>query len=157
MTRLINEHQTEAFCYDAAYLEHLRRGMARRERCLAALLPDDIGLGTDKQWLRAWPMEQTVLRGEPLQLHLQLTGHGRHEIQVRPRLPWKKEPVPALTARTMGLTSGTVTEGGNVPRDMWLRVDCGAAPQPGRYVIGFDTWLDGAYLGTQTILQLNVL
>ena len=157
VTRLINEHQTEAFCYDAAYLEHLRRGMARRERCLAALLPDDIGLGTDKQWLRAWPMEQTVLRGEPLQLHLQLTGHGRHEIQVRPRLPWKKEPVPALTARTMGLTSGTVTEGGDVPRDMWLRVDCGAAPQPGRYAIGFDTWLDGAYLGTQTILQLNVL
>ena len=41
-------------------MTHLETTMAEREACLADLLPSDVGFGVDPQWLRAWPMEQTV-------------------------------------------------------------------------------------------------
>lgn len=118
--QLVNEHQSEPFLYDEAFLQFLEDGMDRRDSLLAELLPDDPGLGTDSQWMRCWPMEQTTTAGAPVRLSVQITGHGAHTIRIAPRLPWEAACRPVQTTVTTGLTSGSVLVGSDdMPADQW--------------------------------------
>ena len=156
--QLVNEHQSLPFRYDEAFLRLLERGMDDREAALSELLPEDIGLGVDPQWLRAWPMEQTVTRGAVLRLSLQLTGHGRHRVRARARIPWDAAADVRVEAETTGLTSGSVCAASGVPDEIWLHMD---VPLPGDLIgewrIPFDCWLDGRYLGTYAACWVRIL
>ncbi len=157
ISQLVNQHQTEPFIYDGAYLTFLEQGMARREELLAKLLPGDIGFGIDRQWLRAWPMEQTVTQGAPLRLSVQITGHGCHEVRISPRLPWSGETQLSATVHTLGLTSGsTQVEGETMSGDIWSHFDI-SAPEKGTWLIPFDCWLDGIYLGSFANCSVHVI
>ena len=154
--QLVNQHQTDPFIYEEDYLTHLEQTMAQREKDLAQLLPGDIGFGVDPQWLRAWPMEQTVTEHAPMRISLQLTGHGTHTIQVCPQIPWLQE-APVTQVQTQGLTSGTVMEGSETcPRDSWVHFDL-TAPGKGSYLIPVQVWLDGEFLGSYVNFQVEVI
>ncbi len=151
--QLVNEHQSEPFRYTGDYLRFLEAGMDRRDALLAELLPDDIGLGLDSQWLRVFPLEQTAVRGAVLRLSLQLTGHGVHTVRACPRLPWGG--TAELRGETHGLTAGTVTE---APADVWLHADIPLPPDlTGCFRIPIDCWLDGRYLGSYLAWTLDIL
>lgn len=153
--QLVNQHQTDPFIYDEAYLVHLEKTMERREDCLAQLLPSDIGFGVDAQWLRPWPMEQTVTEHAPMRISVQVTSHGDHTIKLQPKLPWTEENMEA-TVQTKGLSSGTVMEGCETcPADKWVHFDL-TAPERGTYLIPFEVWLDEEYLGSFVNCQLQV-
>lgn len=153
--KLVNEHQSDPFLYDEAYLSHLERTLVKRETCLGQLLPDDIGFGVDPQWLRAWPMEQTVTENAPLRLSVQVTSHGDHTIKILPCVPWTE--VPAAQVHTKGLTSGSVMVGDEAcPADGWVHFDL-TAPQKGAYLIPAQVWLDDVFLGTYQQWALQVI
>lgn len=157
--QLVNQHQTEPFCYDEAYLAFLERGMDLRDACLRELLPDDIGLGLDSQWLRVWPMEQEVSQGAFLRLTVQVTGHGRHMVRVAPRLPWAPEQGAAKALATSGPTSGSVrVSSGQIGADGRLPFDI-LLPEglTGDFSIPFDCWLDGAFLGSFVTAQVHIV
>ena len=157
--QLVNEHQSEPFLYDEAFLQFLEDGMDRRDSLLAELLPDDPGLGTDSQWMRCWPMEQTATAGAPVRLSVQITGHGAHTIRIAPRLPWAAACRPVQTAVTTGLTSGSVLVGSDdMPADQWLHFDLRLPEgQAGEFRIPFDCWLDERYLGSYLVCTVRVL
>lgn len=154
--QLVNQHQTDPFLYEEDYLAHLERTVSEREACLAALLPGDIGFGVDPQWLRAWPMEQTVTAGAPMRISVQITAHGDHTLRIRPRIPWL-DSQPETSVETKGLTSGSVMAGTEeCPADGWVHFDL-TAPGKGAYLIPVEVWLDGAYLGSYTNCQVSVI
>lgn len=153
--QLVNEHQTEPFVYDDAYVSRLEDTIAKREACLAEVLSGDIGFGVDPQWLRAWPMEQTVTAGAPMRVSLQVTSHGDHTLRFRLVTPWQTPPEARM--QTRGLSSGTVSEGSaSCPADSWVHFDL-TAPQKGDYRIPVEVWLDEKYLGSYTNCQLRVI
>ena len=153
--KLVNEHQSDPFLYDEDYLSHLERTMERREACLGQLLPSDIGFGVDPQWLRAWPMEQTVTENAPLRLSVQVTSHGDHTIRILPCAPWTE--VPPAQVCTHGLTSGSVMVGDDAcPADGWVHFDL-TAPQKGAYLIPAQVWLDDVFLGTYLHWTVQVI
>lgn len=153
--QLVNEHQTEPFVYDDSWLARLEDTVAKREACLADLLPGDIGFGVDPQWLRAWPMEQTVTAGAPMRVSLQVTSHGDHALRLRLATPWQTPPEARVT--TCGLSSGTVSEGNpSCPADSWVHFDL-TAPGKGEYLIPVEVWLDEEYLGSYTNCQVSVI
>lgn len=154
---LVNQHQSEMFACDAQWLDALRSGMDRRDRCLAALLPGDAGLSLDSQWLRAYPMEQTVTAGSLLRLCVQVTAHGSHTVAASPRLGWGAE-LPVQTLETAGLSSGSVRVEGPLPRDGQLRFET-RLPEAltGTVQIPFDCWLDGAYLGSFVTATVHIV
>ena len=154
--QLVNEHQSDPFIYDEAYLTHLETTMAEREACLTQLLPGDIGFGVDPQWLRAWPMEQTVTEGAPMRISAQVTSHGDHTIRIAPNIPWQEER-PQAIVHTHGLTSGTVMEGSeSCPPDSWVHFDL-TAPQKGTYQIPYEVWLDDDYMGSYVNCLVQVI
>lgn len=154
--QLVNQHQTDPFIYDENYLLHLCSTITEREACLAQLLPSDIGFGVDPQWLRAWPMEQTVTVGAPMRISAQITAHGDHTIRIIPHVPWLEE-TPEAVIRTEGLSSGTVMEGSEqCPADSWVHFDL-TAPQKGSYHIPYEVWLDEEYLGSYTNCLVQVI
>ena len=154
--QLVNQHQSDPFVYEEAYLRHLEQTMALREADLAQLLPGDIGFGVDPQWLRAWPMEQTVTEFAPMRLSVQITGHGNHTIRIVPCVPWLEEN-PVAQVQTTGLTSGTVMEGSKTcPKDSWVHFDL-QAPGKGSYLIPVQVWLDGEFLGSYVNYQVEVI
>lgn len=154
--QLVNQHQSDPFLYDEAYLAHLETTMADREACLAQLLPGDIGFGVDPQWLRAWPMEQTVTESSPMRISVQVTSHGDHTVRIHPIIPWAKEEMTA-EIHTEGLTSGSVMVGSQAcPADSWVHFDL-VAPEKGEYLIPFAVWLDGDYLGSFINCTVQVL
>ena len=154
--QLVNEHQSDPFIYDEAYLTHLETTMAEREACLTQLLPGDIGFGVDPQWLRAWPMEQAVTEGAPMRISAQVTSHGDHTIRIVPRIPWQEER-PQAIVHTHGLTSGTVTEGSeSCPPDSWVHFNL-TAPQKGTYQIPYEVWLDDDYIGSYVNCIVQVI
>lgn len=154
--QLVNEHQSDPFIYDEAYLTHLETTMAEREACLTQLLPGDIGFGVDPQWLRAWPMEQTVTEGAPMRISAQVTSHGDHTIRIAPNIPWQEER-PQAIVHTHGLTSGTVMEGSETcPPDSWVHFDL-TAPQKGTYQIPYEVWLDDDYMGSYVNCLVQVI
>lgn len=154
--QLVNEHQSDPFIYDEAYLTHLETTMAERETCLTQLLPGDIGFGVDPQWLRAWPMEQTVTEGAPMRISAQVTSHGDHVIRIAPNIPWQEER-PQAIVHTHGLTSGTVMEGSeSCPPDSWVHFDL-TAPQKGTYQIPYEVWLDDDYIGSYVNCLVQVI
>ena len=151
----MNEHQSDPFLYDEDYLSHLERTMECREACLGQLLPSDIGFGVDPQWLRAWPMEQTVTENAPLRLSVQVTSHGDHTIRILPCAPWTE--VPPAQVCTHGLTSGSVMVGDDAcPADGWVHFDL-TAPQKGAYLIPAQVWLDDVFLGTYLHWTVQVI
>lgn len=156
---LINEHQSQPFYYDETYLNMLDTGMDEREACLRELLPGDIGLGIDPQWLRCYPMEQIVTRGATLRVSLQVTGHGRHAIRARARLPWKSDDSYEVSTRTDGLTSGSVcVKLADMPCDTWLHIDIPLTDAPrGEHMLAFDCWLDSEYIGTYANCLIRIL
>ena len=152
----VNEHQSDPFIYDEAYLTHLETTMAEREVCLTQLLPGDIGFGVDPQWLRAWPMEQTVTEGAPMRISAQVTSHGDHTIRIAPNIPWQEER-PQAIVHTHGLTSGTVMEGSeSCPPDSWVHFNL-TAPQKGAYQIPYEVWLDDDYMGSYVNCMVQVI
>lgn len=156
--QLVNEHQTEPFAYSSDDLAYLKAGLDAREACLREILPDDIGLGLDSQWLRCYPAEQTVTAGATLRLSLQITAHGAHTVRAAVRLPWSHER-PALTVQTSGLSSGSTEFSTPLcPADRWAHLD---VPLPaalrGEFVLAFDCWLDGQYLGTFTHAGITII
>ena len=154
--QLVNEHQSDPFIYDEAYLTHLETTMAEREVCLTQLLPGDIGFGVDPQWLRAWPMEQTVTEGAPMRISAQVTSHGDHTIRIAPNIPWQEER-PQAIVHTHGLTSGTVMEGSeSCPPDSWVHFNL-TAPQKGAYQIPYEVWLDDDYMGSYVNCMVQVI
>lgn len=154
--QLVNEHQSDPFIYDEAYLTHLETTMAEREACLTQLLPGDIGFGVDPQWLRAWPMEQTVTEGSPMRISAQVTSHGDHTIRIAPNIPWQEER-PQAIVHTHGLTSGTVMEGSeSCPPDSWVHFNL-TAPQKGTYQIPYEVWLDDDYMGSYVNCLVQVI
>lgn len=154
--QLVNQHQTDPFIYDEAYLAHLERTMEKREACLAQLLPCDIGFGVDPQWLRPWPMEQTVTENAPMRISVQVTAHGSHTITLCPNVPWLEKGVSA-TVRTEGLSSGSVMAGKEgCPADSWVHFDL-TAPQKGDYLIPVEVYLDAEYLGSFLHCQVRVI
>ena len=154
--QLVNEHQSDPFIYDEAYLTHLETTMAEREACLTQLLPGDIGFGVDPQWLRAWPMEQTVTEGAPMRISAQVTSHGDHTIRIAPNIPWQEER-PQAIVHTHGLTSGTVMEGSeSCPPDSWVHFNL-TAPQKGAYQIPYEVWLDDDYMGSYVNCMVQVI
>lgn len=154
--QLVNQHQSDPFIYDEAYLTHLETTMAEREACLADLLPSDVGFGVDPQWLRAWPMEQTVTEGAPMRISAQVTSHGDHTIRICPVIPWL-DAHPEAVVHTHGLSSGTVMEGSEqCPADSWVHFDL-TAPGKGTYQIPYEAWLDGDYMGSYTNCIVQVI
>ena len=154
--QLVNQHQSDPFVYDEAYLAHLEATMAEREACLAQLLPGDIGFGVDPQWMRAWPMEQTATEGAPMRISAQITAHGDHKIRIVPNIPWIEEN-PEVTVHTHGLSSGTVMEGNeSCPPDTWVHFDL-AAPKKGSYLIPYEVWLDDEYIGSYVNCQVQII
>lgn len=154
--QLVNEHQTDPFIYDEAYLTHLERTMARREACLQQLLPSDIGFGVDPQWPRAWPMEQTVTENAPMRISVQVTSHGSHTITLCPLIPWTEKDL-AAKVHTEGLSSGSVMVGSEAcPADSWVHFDL-TAPRKGDYLIPIEVYLDEDYLGSYIHCQVTVI
>ena len=133
--------------------------MERREKDLTQLLPSDIGFGIDRQWLRAWPMEQIVTKGSILRLSAQITGHGTHTVTVKPILPWDSTIDLTATIHTDGETSGS-TEVGNtlVAPDKWVHFDI-KLPEDlrGTYLIPYDCWLEEQYLGSFTNCTVQII
>ena len=156
--QLVNEHQTEPFAYSPDDLAFLKAGMDAREACLAALLPDDIGLGLDSQWLRCFPAEQTVTAGAVLRLSLQVTSHGEHTVRAAARLPWS-DARPEVNLETAGHSSGSTEFSTSLcPADGWAHLDVQLPERlHGAFIIPFDCWLDGRYLGTFTHAFVTVV
>lgn len=153
--QLVNQHQTDPFIYDEAYVAHLQNTIAAREACLTQLLPGDIGFGVDPQWLRAWPAEQTVTEAAPMRISVQITAHGDHTLRIAPRVPW--EAVPEAVVHTRGLSSGSVMVGNeSCPADSWVHFDL-TAPGKGEYLIPVHVWLDEKYMGSYTNFLVQVI
>lgn len=157
--QLVNEHQSVPFLYEDVDLVFWRDGMDARDACLAELLPGDVGFGLDSQWMRVYPMEQTVTAGSPLRLNVQITAHGAHEIAFAPRIPWM-DATPVLTrCATQGLSSGSVrVQTSKVPADAQFAIDL-RAPEGVRalYKIPFDCYLDGAFIGSYLTCIVRVV
>lgn len=80
---IVNQHQDLAFRFDDAELDLMDSVLAERERLFAQVLPwSDPDFGTDENWVRVYPYEQTVRLGEPFWLEAHFTNHGSEAVQA---------------------------------------------------------------------------
>jgi hypothetical protein len=151
---IFNEHQNRAFSFTDAELDTMDAVLAERERLFGVLLPwEHPDFGTDENWVRAYPFEQQVGRGDPFSVDVQFTNHGPKATAaiVEPVLPtgwtWDKGRSVAgivVPARTDGSVDAYCANPDKAAT-VWLATSKGAAP--GRFVIPFRVTWAGRYLG----------
>lgn len=77
-THIFNCHVDPAFDFTDAEIQCMLDTLAEREKCYTALFPwDHANYGMDEHWVRCYPYEQEVTRGETAQLRVEITNHSR--------------------------------------------------------------------------------
>ena len=146
-THIFNCHVDPAFDFTDAEIQCMLDTLAEREKCYTALFPwDHANYGMDEHWVRCYPYEQEVARGETAQFRVEITNHSyepRTAI-VQPILPsaWNMELPPAETtipARSDGHIDFSVP----IPHCEWE----GFVTPTSRIVIPMDITYDERPLG----------
>ncbi|MDE0010162.1 MAG: MBL fold metallo-hydrolase [Candidatus Poribacteria bacterium] len=101
-THIFNCHVDPAFDFTDAEIQCMLDTLAEREKCYTALFPwDHANYGMDEHWVRCYPYEQEVGRGEVAHLHVEITNHSSEPRTAiaQPILPssWDVEIAPAET------------------------------------------------------------
>ena len=101
-THIFNCHVDPAFDFTDAEIQYMLGTLAEREKCYTELFPwDHANYGMDEHWVRCYPYEQEIARGETAQLRVEITNHSSEpRIAVaQPILPseWNMELSPAET------------------------------------------------------------
>ncbi len=151
---IFNQHQPLAFSFTDDELDYMDEMLAKREKMFAAALPwPHPDIGTDENWARCYPYEQSAKPGDSITIDVQFTNHADAPIDARvePVLPdgWTSDldaSVFGITAppRTVGIVADFV-ENPDVAAS--ARIDIAANADEGLHVIPFRVWWDGRYLG----------
>ena len=101
-THIFNCHVDPAFDFTDAEIQCMLDTLAERENCYTALFPwDHANYGMDEHWVRCYPYEQEVGRGEVAHLRVEITNHSSEPRMAiaQPILPlsWNVEIAPAET------------------------------------------------------------
>ena len=101
-THIFNCHVDPAFDFSEEEIIFMLDTLSEREKCYTDLFPwDHANYGMDDQWVRCNPYEQEVIRGETVQLGVEITNHSNQprKANVRPILPsnWKEDIDPIET------------------------------------------------------------
>ncbi|NLG28084.1 MAG: MBL fold metallo-hydrolase, partial [Chloroflexi bacterium] len=139
---VFNEHQERAFRFSDAQLDHLDAMLVRRAALLAAMLPwPHPDMGSDDGWLRAYPYEQEVTRGETCGLDVQVTNHTQSPLAIRAEAVL---PPAWATAQCEGAVVEVPAAADGAAR---LRISVPASADAGLYVLSLRVTVDGRYLG----------
>jgi glyoxylase-like metal-dependent hydrolase (beta-lactamase superfamily II) len=149
---ILNCHVDEGFAFGDEELAFMRANLAERERLYGELLPwGHPNYGLDEHWVRCYPYEQQVARGERAALEVVFTNHSAEEREAvcRPVLPaeWGVQPGPQ-GARIASKAEQGITFAFEVPRDA----------EPGRWVVPVEVTYDGRRLGQfrEAILEVVI-
>ncbi len=101
-THIFNCHVDPAFDFSEEEINFMLDTLSEREKCYTDLFPwEHANYGMDDQWVRCNPYEQEVIRGETVQLGVEITNHSNQprKANVRPILPsnWKEDIDPIET------------------------------------------------------------
>lgn len=151
-THIFNCHVDPAFDFSDEEINFMLDTLSEREKCYTDLFPwDHANYGMDDQWVRCYPYEQEVMRGETVQLGVEITNHSDQPriATVRPILPsnWEQDADPRETTIEPKST-------GNIQFSIQIPQQC---DKIGRVVIPFEIIYNDISLGQfrEAIFVLN--
>ena len=151
-THIFNCHVDPAFDFSDEEIYFMLDTLSEREKCYTDLFPwDHANYGMDDQWVRCYPYEQEVMRGETVQLGVEITNHSDQprKATVRPILPsdWEQDADPRETTIEPKST-------GNILFSIQIPQQC---DKIGRVVIPFEIIYNDISLGQfrEAIFVLN--
>ena len=98
-THIFNCHVDPAFDFTDTEIQWMLDTLREREECYTALFPwDHANYGMDPHWVRCYPYEQQIERGDTVSLRIEITNHSAQPrvASAQPILPnvWNTELTP---------------------------------------------------------------